>query len=150
VNQSHGCSAGYLIFVAPDNNTTAGFPYWRQPTYLQQRSYAYAGGPFIQMTYKNMGWEIGNFNRVMWHETGHIFWACDEYWDAPSLTGCTACTPCRLYGPRAVSNANCANPNASGGCQQHQACIMDRFDPVTYPSPYQIGLCNITRLQIGW
>ena len=42
-------------------------------------AYAYLGGPYIVMTYDNDGWGISAMNQVMAHETGHIFWATDEY-----------------------------------------------------------------------
>lgn len=42
-------------------------------------AYAYLGGPYLVMTYDNDGWGIGAMNQVMAHETGHIFWATDEY-----------------------------------------------------------------------
>jgi len=42
-------------------------------------AYAYMGGPYIVMTYNNDGWGISAMNQVMAHETGHIFWATDEY-----------------------------------------------------------------------
>ncbi len=42
-------------------------------------AYAYMGGPYIVMTYDNDGWGIYCMNQVMAHETGHIFWATDEY-----------------------------------------------------------------------
>ncbi len=42
-------------------------------------AYAYMGGPYIVMTYDNDGWGISCMNQVMAHETGHIFWATDEY-----------------------------------------------------------------------
>ncbi|HWR27097.1 MAG TPA: PKD domain-containing protein [Candidatus Thermoplasmatota archaeon] len=42
-------------------------------------AYAYMGGPYIVMTYDNDGWGISAMNQVMAHETGHIFWATDEY-----------------------------------------------------------------------
>jgi hypothetical protein len=42
-------------------------------------AYAYLGGPYIVMTYDNNGWGITRMNQVMAHETGHMFWATDEY-----------------------------------------------------------------------
>lgn len=42
-------------------------------------AYAYLGGPYLVMTYDNDGWGISAMNQVMAHETGHIFWATDEY-----------------------------------------------------------------------
>jgi Ca2+-binding RTX toxin-like protein len=42
-------------------------------------AYAYLGGPFTVMTYDNDGWTINNMGQVLAHETGHIFYALDEY-----------------------------------------------------------------------
>jgi hypothetical protein len=42
-------------------------------------AYAYLGGPFLVMTYDNDGYGIGNMDYVAAHETGHIFYATDEY-----------------------------------------------------------------------
>ncbi len=42
-------------------------------------AYAFLGGPYLVMTYDNDGWGISAMNQVMAHETGHIFWATDEY-----------------------------------------------------------------------
>jgi len=42
-------------------------------------AYAYLGGPFLVMTYDNNGWGIGRMGQVTAHETGHIFYALDEY-----------------------------------------------------------------------
>ncbi len=37
------------------------------------------GGPFMVMTYDNNGWGVNNMDKVMAHETGHMFYATDEY-----------------------------------------------------------------------
>lgn len=37
------------------------------------------GGPFMVMTYDNNGWGVNNMDKVMAHETGHMFYASDEY-----------------------------------------------------------------------
>jgi hypothetical protein len=42
-------------------------------------AYGYLGGPFLVMTYDNGAWGISRMDQVMAHETGHIFWATDEY-----------------------------------------------------------------------
>lgn len=42
-------------------------------------AFAYLGGPLTVMTYDNNGWGIGAMDQVFAHETGHIFWATDEY-----------------------------------------------------------------------
>jgi len=44
--------------------------------------YAYLGGPFVVMTYDNDGWGIDSMGQVFAHETGHIFYALDEYYVA--------------------------------------------------------------------
>jgi len=147
IQQQNGCTSGFTIYIAADNGQPYGFPYWLQPSTSQQRSYSYYGGPFMQTTYTNGGWGADQFYIVMWHETGHQFWACDEYWDTPSSTGCTTCGNCRTYGPRLdATNANCGNPNPQNppgvSCQTHVACIMDRAE--------SLSLCNSTPYQIGW
>ena len=42
-------------------------------------AFAYFGGPYLRMTYDNNGWGIGDMSIVTAHETGHVFWALDEY-----------------------------------------------------------------------
>lgn len=42
-------------------------------------AYAWLGGPFQVMTYDNNGWGIDKMDRICAHETGHIFFATDEY-----------------------------------------------------------------------
>ena len=63
----------YTIFVADslnDSNNMFTDSYF---------AYAWLGGPYTQMTYGNNGWGIGNMGQVLAHETGHIFFALDEY-----------------------------------------------------------------------
>lgn len=42
-------------------------------------AYSYFGGPFLTMTYDNSGWGISRMGQVLAHETGHTFYALDEY-----------------------------------------------------------------------
>ena len=96
-------------------------------------AYAWVGGPRVQMLFRNNGWSEEDFTRVLAHETGHIFWACDEYYPG----GCTSCGVCFADGPRPdVLNGNCeyCNPNAV-------PCIMRSN---TY------AFCAFTPPQIGW
>lgn len=84
---------------------------------------------------------LDNFQRIVTHETGHIFWACDEY-TAPDGTGCSTCNACIAsgFGPRSVLNANCES--GTGGCQSPRVdCIMRRSS---------LAVCFYTALQIGW
>lgn len=101
----------------------------------------YLGAPYTQMLFRNFGNET-NFGLVLAHETGHIFWACDEYYE-PGYGGCApqsnpCSTSCAANGPRpGVTNGNCqsCNPNPS-------ACKMLASE--------QDAVCPFTRAQIGW
>ncbi len=45
-------------------------------------AYAYLGGPFMVMTSEVNGYGTGNVDAVAAHETGHIFYALDQYYGA--------------------------------------------------------------------
>jgi hypothetical protein len=64
----------YVIFVADSSNDPNG--YFSDGRFF---AYSYLSGPFIVMTYDNDSWGIDNMNRVVAHETGHIFLAEDQY-----------------------------------------------------------------------
>ena len=107
-----------------------------------QRAYAFYDGPFVMMMWNSGGWGSNNIGLVLSHETGHIFWACDEYYDAPSNTGCFTCDICIANaGPRPnLPNRNCEYP--VGSCYSPRvACMMQH-------SSY--ALCGDTATQIGW
>ena len=104
----------------------------------------FLGGPYATVFWDSGGWGPANIGRVLAHETGHIFWACDEY-----LSGCFTCYYCAFnVGPRNqvqtpwVTNANCENPSATGTCDVPLTyCMMKNDDYV---------LCPHTPGQIGW
>lgn len=98
-------------------------------------AYAYIGGPYTHLLYCNDGWGVENFGLVLAHETGHIFYACDEYYQE-GYGGCTSCDACVSAPGRTIDNSNCeyCNPNAV-------SCMM-RDNAYT--------LCPYTPLQIGW
>jgi hypothetical protein len=82
-----------------------------------------------------------NYGPTVTHETGHVFWACDEY-TAPDGTGCGTCNACLTLAsaPRSVTNGNCESGTA--GCQVPLAnCIMRRSHR---------AVCFYTALQVGW
>lgn len=69
----------YAVFIIDSSNDADGcFSDAVPPSYMPC-AWAYLGGPFVVMTYDNDGWGIGSMNQVMAHETGHIFYATDEY-----------------------------------------------------------------------
>jgi hypothetical protein len=99
-------------------------------------AYSYLGGPYLQMLYVNNGWAVSDIWKVFAHETGHIFWACDEYYQA-GYGGCESCNPCNSFRPR--PNNNCEHPscNPSGSVN----CMMK--------NNYN-ALCPYSAAQIGW
>ncbi|MFQ5510851.1 MAG: FlgD immunoglobulin-like domain containing protein [Candidatus Krumholzibacteriia bacterium] len=88
-------------------------------------AFAYLGGPYSVLLSRVQGWPTAN---VFAHESGHIFWACDEY-----SGGCTSCT------------STCGNGVANGNCEAcnpgSRDCMM-KFNDFT--------LCTFTRGQVGW
>lgn len=100
-----------------------------------QQAWAFYGGPWTDVLFDSGGWGLYNLGRVLTHETGHIFWACDEYAGTFNCGNCNA--TCRAFGPRlAARNGNCVSCNASS-----QLCMMRGSDS---------ALCNFTPAQIGW
>ena len=87
LRQTKGTDWAFAIFIIDSTNDFATDPitpgafsdgYW---------AYAYKGGPFCVMTYDNDGWGITRMDQVLAHETGHIFWATDEYDGTPESSG---------------------------------------------------------------
>jgi hypothetical protein len=88
--------------------------------------WAYVGGPYTVDLYRCYTWDP---SQVFPHETGHIFYACDEY----AESNCT-CDCIRTIGT--VDNDNCENCPGS-----HTTCIMNA-------NSYH--LCAYTPTQVGW
>ncbi|UCG51905.1 MAG: right-handed parallel beta-helix repeat-containing protein [Candidatus Latescibacterota bacterium] len=86
-------------------------------------AWAYLGGPYTVLLYRSYGWDP---SQVFTHETGHIFYACDEY----AESGCG----CDCYGH---PNYNCENCPG----YPHGSCMMNNNI---------FGLCAYTPAQIGW
>lgn len=112
------------------------------------RAFAMYDGPLTTVMWDSAGWGPENLGLVLTHETGHIFWACDEYYDAASNRGCRTCEHC-LYniGPRNqlttpwIRNANCDNPSALMGDVPRTSCMMKDLTG---------ALCPHTPAQVGW
>ncbi|MEK7814143.1 MAG: hypothetical protein AAB296_10315, partial [Candidatus Desantisbacteria bacterium] len=115
----------FTIFAADSSNDKDGcFP-------DSGFAYAYLGGPFMVMTYDNQNYGIDNMDAVCSHETGHIFYALDEYSGASSKT--------ERSGYLDVINANHVSNPAS------VPCIMKGL--VQPFSNHQV--CSYTRGQLG-
>jgi hypothetical protein len=130
LRQSAAADWAFSVFIAynpsPAATRFAGGQYF---------TYSFYGGPYVQTLFIPDGWGQENFDRVLAHETGHIFWGCDEYYQA-GYGGCMTCGPC-VEGPRpGANNENCeyCNPNAI-------PCMM---------RDCSFALCPFTRQQIGW
>ena len=119
---TYGTDWAYCAFVAPNptgaNQFTDGRSAW-----------AYLGGPYTALLQRSFGWPFG---QVFAHESGHIFRACDEYYQE-GYGGCTDCGQC---GGTGVPNANCefCNPGSV-------SCMM---------KANSYTLCTYTPGAIGW
>ncbi len=117
---------GYSMFVAYNPpGTPASFTDGRA-------AWAYLGGPFTNMLYRSFGWQIG---QIAIHETGHIFYACDEYSQPGHQTCSCSCAP--AVRPQAA-NGNCEELN----CNPNSIPCMMRIN--------EFALCAYTVAQIGW
>lgn len=95
-------------------------------------SWAYIGGPYQILLYRSFGWDL---SQVIMHETGHIFYACDEY-AAPGFQVCScSCAP--EVRPQAI-NGNCQEAS----CNRASILCMMRLN--------EFALCSFTVAQIGW
>jgi len=73
-----GTDWAFAVFVVDSSADSDGCFSDATATFLPC-AWGYVGGPWVVMTYDNNGWGISAMDQVMAHETGHIFWATDEY-----------------------------------------------------------------------
>jgi hypothetical protein len=122
----------FTIFVIDSSNDSDGR---FADNYI---AYSYLGGPFIVENYKNDGYGISNMDAVVAHETGHIFYALDQYTSANS-----SCTETSGY--LGIQNQNSAYPSP-GACLSNVDSIMRGGI-----SGYANGLIDAyARQQVGW
>jgi putative Ig domain-containing protein len=95
-------------------------------------SWAYIGGPFTVSLFRSYGWPL---SRIATHETGHIFYACDEYYQPGNLVCSCTCAP--EVRPEAV-NGNCQDL----ACGHSSTECMMRLN--------ELAICPFTVAQIGW
>lgn len=95
-------------------------------------SWAYIGGPYTISLFRSYGWPL---SRITTHETGHIFYACDEYYQPGNLVCSCTCAP--EVRPEAV-NGNCQDL----ACGHTSTECMMRLN--------ELALCPFTVAQIGW
>ena len=95
-------------------------------------SWAFIGGPHTSILFRSFGWQLA---RIVSHETGHIFYACDEYFQPGFATCNCRCAP--EVRPDAL-NGNCQDASCTANSTE---CMM-RLN--------EFGLCAHTVAQIGW
>jgi len=122
---------GFIVFVLhgyPGQQFSGGF-----------LAYAYLGGPFNVNVYSNGYLGPEDLDRVIAHESGHIFYTLDEYPSAP--VSCSS-----RSGYLNVENANKQQGDAS--CKNDVPCIMREG---SQPTPFEIlDPCYYTEGQVGW
>jgi hypothetical protein len=118
IRDSYNTDWAYITFVADSSNDADGK--FADGRYF---AYAYLGGPFLQMTYKNNGWGISRMDQVLAHETGHIFYALDEYAGSNSSKTATS------------GYLNVPNTNYNSGID----CIMNNNNVSIEPCQYTLG-----------
>lgn len=91
-------------------------------------AFAYRGGPYTFLLYRSYGWAP---EQVFAHESGHIFWACDEYENISSCTITSCATSCW----NGVVNGNCEV------CASEVPCMM---------LANSFALCPYTDGHVGW
>jgi hypothetical protein len=117
---------GYSIFIAYNPPPA--------PTSFRdgRASWAYLGGPLTNVLFRSYGWPL---NQIVSHETGHIFYSCDEY-SQPGHQTCS-CTCAPEVRPQAT-NGNCEESS----CNRSSTACMMRVN--------EFALCQYTVAQIGW
>lgn len=100
-----------------------GYPLWHF-------AYASIGGPRVVMDYFNDGWGTENIDRVLAHETGHIFGCPDGY--ASSGCDCDG-----MWGRFGEPNSNCENCAGAAGV----GCLMRANEWL---------MCVPTTRHLGW
>ena len=124
----------FAIFVVDSSNDPDG-------RFLDNKfAYSWLGGPSFTMTYDNYAVTIENMEVVAAHETGHIFWAFDQY---AQSHGCHVAGDCeKTTGYLNVENQNCV----MGGCTSNEPSIMRGGT-----SPYfSKQIDTYAKGQIGW
>jgi hypothetical protein len=132
IRKSLNTNWAFTIFMIDSSNDTDG---QFADNYI---AYSYLGGPFLVMNYKNDGYGIANMDAVAAHETGHIFYALDQYTSAN-----ISCT--ERSGYLGIQNQNSAYPSP-GACLSNIDSIMRGGI-----SGYTNGsLDAYARQQVGW
>lgn len=124
-DQNHANWA-YSMFIAYNPSPA------RQSFTDGRASWAYIGGPYTISLFHSFGWQL---SRIVSHETGHIFYACDEYLQIGYQTCSCTCAPE-------------VRPDALNGNCQDLACTRTSTECVMRLN--ESAVCAFTVAQIGW
>lgn len=126
---------GYLDSLKADNKADYAIAYLVTPYVTTWMGYADQYTRRIVISNKDNygGWGMDGVDRLLAHETCHLFGAKDEY-NSKKGSPCGSCTS--THGCAKVANANCGSCNAS-----QVQCIMNTNQP---------SVCKATQGQIGW
>ncbi|HEY6138446.1 MAG TPA: PA14 domain-containing protein [Thermoanaerobaculia bacterium] len=129
-------SSAFCSFIANNEGGTIDYPTYGGLSGVG--SYAYLGN--FEVLLSNAFGRRDFVNLIAAHETGHVFWACDEY------NSCS-CQVCNNFAPddRPPGN-NAPNGNCVNGCGTSVGCIM-KDNQVAF-GPRQI--CTYTAQHVGW
>ncbi len=127
-----GTDWGYSVWIARDQND--GNHMFADNTF----GFAALGGPYVVMTYNNDGYGIGSMNAVFAHESGHIFFADDEYSGSGSHSG-------DRTGYENVLNGNAVDDSVPAHITNVGCIMRGTTAPFTGNQ-----ICGFTKGQIGW
>ncbi|MCE9588992.1 MAG: hypothetical protein K8S99_00530 [Planctomycetes bacterium] len=131
--KAHHTDWAYTVFIANSLNDTDGK---FTDNYF---AYTYFGGPYATLTYDNGAWGINRMGQVLAHETGHIFYALDEYSGGNSYTMTSG-----YYG---TQNLNAYDGNPNPGSRQASIMAEAGLQDVAYPNHTS---APSTMQMLGW
>ncbi|MFH1680524.1 MAG: FlgD immunoglobulin-like domain containing protein [Candidatus Eisenbacteria bacterium] len=128
LKERRGLDWAFAIFIVDSSEDEDGM--FADGTF----AYAYLGGPYMVLTLDNDGWGPENFASVCAHETGHIFYALDQYYAAH--------VPCN----RASGYLGWETRNSQyGSCPENEPLCIMRSVPIGSAT-----LSETARGQVGW
>jgi hypothetical protein len=136
-------SAAFCSFIANNAGVSSTSPYAGYGGNTGASSYAYLGD--FEVLLSDPAGSRPFMAATAAHETGHVFWACDEY--AASNCTCAVCDNYSYNRPPAnnAPNNNC-EPHGNVSCGPTNTCIM-LYNSAAFAGRY---ICSYTAQHVGW